>query len=198
MLPDDRRHGTYAGANQHWMDGETPCQPCREASNAYRRNRRARIYLARGPLEVPSLGTIRRIRALVAIGHTMRDMDAAMGYDFGYVSQLKRYAMVHRSTALKVAALYERWCMTPRFGPLAERNKRFAKKRGWAPPLAWDDIDHDLEPNGLRGVEKPMRLRSSVRYDDVRACYRCGNDRLTNSARDGGYCNDCRPLVRTA
>lgn len=31
MAPDDPRHGTYAGSQAHWRDGETPCGPCDRA-----------------------------------------------------------------------------------------------------------------------------------------------------------------------
>jgi len=41
MSPDDGRHGTYAGALKHRYDGETPCQPCKDASAAYQREFRA-------------------------------------------------------------------------------------------------------------------------------------------------------------
>lgn len=32
MTPDDPRHGTNAGAMQHWRDGEPVCEPCSKAS----------------------------------------------------------------------------------------------------------------------------------------------------------------------
>lgn len=31
MQPDDHRHGTHAGAVQHWKDGESACEPCARA-----------------------------------------------------------------------------------------------------------------------------------------------------------------------
>lgn len=37
MTPDDRRHGTYRGAQQHWRDGEKHCEQCRVAFRAYQR-----------------------------------------------------------------------------------------------------------------------------------------------------------------
>lgn len=35
MSPDDPRHGTNAGANQHMRDGEKPCRACRDGKSRY-------------------------------------------------------------------------------------------------------------------------------------------------------------------
>ena len=62
---------------------------------------------------------------------------------------------VRRSTAERIAALYDRWCMTP--GPAATRNRAMAVRRGWAPPLAWNNIDDpDEQPRGVR-AERPRK-----------------------------------------
>lgn len=45
MSPDDPRHGTTAGAQQHWKDGEAACDPC---TTAYRRRRKRRDLDALG------------------------------------------------------------------------------------------------------------------------------------------------------
>jgi hypothetical protein len=142
MDADDPRHGSYAGAIQHYFDKQETCRPCKDAAAAYRRNQRARQYLARGPLTVPSLGTLRRIRALCALGYHMSEMEKAIGRKYGYVSQLKRYPYVYRATAAAIADLYDRWSGTvPESTPLRSRQRKIAEARRWAPPLAWDDID---------------------------------------------------------
>ena len=38
----DIEHGTYAGAQAHRLRGEKPCEPCRDAQNAYTREWRKR------------------------------------------------------------------------------------------------------------------------------------------------------------
>jgi hypothetical protein len=54
--------------------------------------------------------------------------------------------------ARQVAALYDDLSMTPppetnqRERIAASRSRNFARQRGWAPPLAWDDIDNDEAP----------------------------------------------------
>lgn len=37
MDADDPRHGTYAGSQRHRLDGEAPCEPCRQAGAEYMR-----------------------------------------------------------------------------------------------------------------------------------------------------------------
>lgn len=146
MSPDDPRHGTNAGHRAHFTDNTTPCQPCREAHATYRRNLWRKKYLRRvDTLIVPSLGTIRRIRALQAIGWRLSDLDKAMGYSgrSNAMHNLTRQDFVRRDTAEKVAAAYDEMSMTP--GP-SQRSRNLARKWGWLPPLAWDDIDNDSEP----------------------------------------------------
>lgn len=38
MSPDDPRHGTHAGAIQHWRDGGKPCEPCAVAARRLRKS----------------------------------------------------------------------------------------------------------------------------------------------------------------
>lgn len=156
MLPDDQRHGTYAGAVKHYFERSETCRPCKDAAADYRRNQRARRYLARGPLIVPAIGTQRRVQALCALGYHMREIDEALGHKWGYVSQLKRYDTVYRSTALAVADLYNRWsAVVPEPTPLRIRQRKIAAARGWAAPLCWDNIDNPREqPKGMLGQQK--------------------------------------------
>jgi hypothetical protein len=51
---------------------------------------------------------------------------------------------VRRNVAEAILALYDDLSMTPADGPGAWRALSDARKHGWAPPLAWDDID---DPN---------------------------------------------------
>lgn len=139
----DPRHGTNAG----YIAGcRETC--CKTAHADYRRNLYARQYVARGPMTIPALGTQRRIRALQAIGWRISDIADALGLANSRgvcqpLWQLLTRDVVRRTTAERVAALYDQWCMTP--GPAAARNAAMARRRGWAPPLAWDDIDDPME-----------------------------------------------------
>lgn len=93
-------------------------------------------------------GMTRRLRALVAIGYTETELAERLGVA---VANLNRWVSLGRETVLSssaeaVAALYAELEMTPRTGPAARRARRLAERRGWLPPLAWDDIDLDPSP----------------------------------------------------
>ena len=121
---------------------------------ALHRSYLTRRYLARGALmQVPALGTTRRLRALYALGWTSTDLAPLLGVGHARVGHLasERQEKVHRVTAAKVAEVYDRLSMTvpqdpdvlpsPRHCRVHDRQRRMAARRGWAPPLAWDDID---------------------------------------------------------
>lgn len=147
MSPDDPRHGTNAGASAHWKDGERPCDPCREAGSRRRKLNRLRSYSGQ-PGTVPFRGTLRRLRALRALGWSNAQIAARTpGVSARTLDGVGRGPWVHRDTADAIAAVYEELCMTfPPPSRVASYNRTMAKKFGWAPPLAWDDIDRDPAP----------------------------------------------------
>ena len=101
----------------------------------------ARTYGRAEPF-VPRRGTVRRIQALIALGWRHTDLREHTGLNTGILlSQPGEW--VTRTTHDTVAEVYDRLCMTP--GPSAASRGR-AARLGYAPPLAWDDIDHDIEP----------------------------------------------------
>lgn len=159
MTPDDPRHGTVAGYIAHRISGVPRCDACRTAARLYEQTRQTRRYLARGSLTVDGTGTRRRVRALVAIGWTMQEIDTALGMKRGYSSKLSNETgPVLRNTAVAVEAMYSTRSMTPKVGWLAERQRRIAASKGWAPPLAYDDID---DPN-----EQPTGFQRDPRNSD--------------------------------
>lgn len=103
-----------------------------------------RLDLAAGA-KVDGTGTTRRIQALVAVGWSLSKIAAELGVlpsNFTKVAHGRRD--VTAGTRKAVAALYDRWNLTP---PLAtkydliayRRSLAYAKARGWLPPLALDD-----------------------------------------------------------
>jgi hypothetical protein len=154
VSPNDPRHGTTGGYDAHHRDHETPCAPCRAAAAAYEYERRTDAILGR-PRTTSSLGTSRRIQALVALGYTLGHIGGALGRSQDWAAKLahRQDSYVRTTTAQKVDTLYRSWCMAPPpEGTGAERwqaaySRTIARKNGWAPPLAWDDIDHDESPN---------------------------------------------------
>lgn len=86
-------------------------------------------------------GTIRRSRALFAMGHRVVDIATAAGIAHDPMSRIlnRNPATVRANTAQSITAVYARWSRTP--GP-SQRNRNVAANRGWHSPVAWgDDID---------------------------------------------------------
>lgn len=112
---------------------------------------------------VSGLGTARRIKALVAIGYTQADIAERIGWSPANLSKLlDEDGMVSASTARTIDALYHQLCMTP--GPSVRARQR-AKKLGWAPPLAWDDID---DPDETPNIGAERRVSFAERYLEMR------------------------------
>jgi hypothetical protein len=96
----------------------------------------------------PAVGTTRRLQALAAIGWTVEQIHAATGVPMATLSHMQRGNRHHirRDLMLAVKAHFAKVSMTP--GPSSIAKNR-AAKLGWAPPLAWDDID---DPNDTPNV----------------------------------------------
>ena len=132
-----------------------------------------RLQVAGGSL-VEMIGTTRRLRALVAIGYTQTDLCARLGITDANGTGLftgSRRSRVRVATACQVAGLYDELSMTP--GPSDYARNR-AHRKGWMPPLAWDDdtIDSpEAQPNPgheekLGFVEKFTEMRE-LDYSDL-------------------------------
>jgi hypothetical protein len=94
-------------------------------------------------------GTHRRIRALNWLGWTWQEIAAACGKSSKeWVGELLKSQRVHSDTATAVARAYGAMSMTAPEGPQRARVRSAAEKRGYAPPLAWHDIDDpDEQPD---------------------------------------------------
>lgn len=106
---------------------------------------------------VSATGSRRRLQALVAVGWPLRRLAIEMPTTNSWVGKLARgrVTRVRVSTARKIRALYDRlWDVAPAAGTPRERRavtmaRQAAAERGWAPPMAWDDIDDPAaEPQG--------------------------------------------------
>lgn len=190
MTPEDPRHGTVAGS----VAG-CKCTDCRAAKSNYEKRRIHDANHGRRRL-VDATGTQRRIQALAAIGWPIVTLSAEMGFPCReYCQQILYRSRVLPATRDKVAELYERLCMTP--GPSAHARNR-ALKKGWAVPLAYDNIDdpdevpHTVtgrfdvvaEVETLVGSDTPVSLAARLGYANpdslARALRRKGRDDLAN------------------
>lgn len=149
MRADDPRHGTMRGYAQGCRD---IC--CRRAKARYEKGRRYNAVTGRA-LAIPAIGTQRRIQALMALGWTTTDIAHACGWTHrNRVRQIlggqkgRPTRWVTRTTAAKVGQVYDRLSMTlPEMNGPRRRSRSMALRLGYAPPLAWDDIDTDPAPN---------------------------------------------------
>lgn len=149
MLPDDPRHGTNGG---YYAGCRDEC--CRSAATKY--VKRLRMDQANG-LErtVLAIGTWRRIEALMCLGWSQATIAERAGLCQPNISEMlrSRRDRIRRSIADRIAAVYDDLSM---LSPMdtspqsAGRVRALARRRGYAPPLAWDDIDNADEQPEVR------------------------------------------------
>lgn len=149
MLPDDKRHGTYAGHMAHEASGVPHCDPCKDARLRY--NKRLRLDHERGiRRSLPITGARRRLQALCALGHTQKSIAQRLGVSPQRVHQWtcdEKYGRIYPASHDSIVELYDELSMVVPTGSMSTRTRNDALRRGWAPPLAWDDIDNDGAPN---------------------------------------------------
>lgn len=98
---------------------------------------------------VDATGTHRRIQALVALGYSYTRLGAGLGLSGGNVAAMLQRQSVQARTARKVSDLYESYWDRPIAGAEGSRSRNLAQRKGWLPPMAWDDEtidDPDFEP----------------------------------------------------
>lgn len=164
MRADDPRHGTLAG---HAAGCRERC--CGEAKLAY--DKRRRYY---GPRTVDSTGTVRRIRALQAMGWAFPDIARAAGLSERTISNptFRGGGTIYATTAEGVRRAYDELSMKLPTGRYVGRQRRAAQRKGWLPPLAWDD-DRIDDPNykpSVASVREDRRRRDLIaEWDHLRS-----------------------------
>jgi transcriptional regulator with XRE-family HTH domain len=104
--------------------------------------------LGQGAL-VPADGTRRRLQALVAIGWSQARLADRLGMTPSNFGSALGRDRVTAATARTVERLYDDLWNRPPPEPdqhsriSASRARNYARARGWAPPLAWDDDEMD-------------------------------------------------------
>jgi transcriptional regulator with XRE-family HTH domain len=127
------------------------------------------IHDAHEATRVDSTGTVRRLRALVAIGHTQASIADALGVYRSVITHITAgdHAQVTVATARNIANLYTQWRWRP---GTSVRARNHAAKRGWASPLAWDDIDNPAETPEATPLPElvTQAKRAAVRNTEIR------------------------------
>lgn len=93
-----------------------------------------------GPRPLDATGTVRRLRALIRIAHSLERIVAETGMSRAKLSRITagRFDTIDANTASCVARAYRHLVMVPGKNSGA---RRYAENMGWHSPLAWDDID---------------------------------------------------------
>lgn len=88
--------------------------------------------------KVAAVGTKRRLEALAYMGWSLRHVAGRLGVTVQAVSQYRTRSMVYADTARAIRDLYDE--LWDQQGP-SVRTRGWARREGWLPPLAWDDMD---------------------------------------------------------
>lgn len=158
--PDDPRHGTVAGYQQEYKVGgrAAVCARCLDAERRYQ-NRMSRMQAYGQPRKVPAIGSVRRLRALMATGWSGEYLADRLGLRRGNLPTNTKYDTVRIATHDKVKALYDE--LVVRDGP-SPRTRSRAEKAGWATPDQWLGRDMD-DP----AVHPASAEEVDARVDDV-------------------------------
>lgn len=112
-------------------------------------------------MAVDSRGAVRRLQALIARGWTGRALNDELGLLGHNLATWFAQETMTQEKVDQIAALYERlWDQSPpiQSGYMAAASRRAinrARREGWPPPLAWDDIDDPNEQPDLRAAHTP-------------------------------------------
>lgn len=156
---------------------EHPGKPHKHGSECYRHDNcrcaLGRAYHARKAAErrkakalgtfqlrtTDATGTRRRLEALMTLGYSSSEIGAGAGLSRHAIHQVmrERATRVYRTNAAAIAAFYDQHWDKPAPESFASNYvQRLAAKRGYAPPLAWDDDtieDPKAKPNVTAGEE---------------------------------------------
>jgi len=126
---------------------------------------------------VPSLPAVRRLQALCAIGFSFNYQANYLGMKIQNIWNILQRDSCHPDTIARIAEMYEALAYT-RPAPRSQQDKagmtkalNRAKKFGYAPPMAWDDIDRDVAPiNPERDPDfvDPLKLELRLQGAKVR------------------------------
>jgi hypothetical protein len=101
---------------------------------------------------VDATGSIRRVRALIAIGWSVRALETRTGIGRQVLDHLATgHEHCLARTALAVRRVYDALWATAPAGAGSTRARKRAQANGWVPPLAWDDDTID-DPTALPNV----------------------------------------------
>lgn len=145
---------------------------------------------------VDAAGTRRRLQALMANGWPQLRLGPHFGLHPRYVTELLRQPSVYGTTAVAVAAAYDRlWNQDPRQHGVSvgvyKKIRTHARVNAWAPPGAWDDdtIDNpDAHPEwtGECGTDRGYWVHKRQQLPMCQRCETAHDAWLAEHAHLGG------------
>lgn len=131
------------------------CRPCRDAQAQYMRGwrRRSATGVCTPRTFVPAAGSKRRLQALMTQGHSLAALGRRVARD-DTLHRVMRARFVYAYTADAIKRVYDELWDVPAVGPVAHKTRNLARRRGYPPPMAWDDEtidDPDARPARWRG-----------------------------------------------
>lgn len=119
---------------------------------------------------VSSVPSQRRLRALTALGYSQYRLSAETGLSRNAIlySISGKAPLIHSHTHRTIRDAYERLSMTLPVGRNAQeaagiaRARNRARRDGWAPPLAWTNIDDTTEPYPHKKINKFAEGRNKI------------------------------------
>lgn len=140
----------------------------------------------RSEVEVPATGSVRRLRALATLGWGAKAIAAHSDASEETIDAVRRgMATVHARTHQRIADTYRRLItMSPPASNQRERaaatyTRRWAARKGWVGPMAWDDIDNDAAPVDVEAYKPASRPQQALELaelglEDVQIATRLG------------------------
>lgn len=112
---------------------------------------------------VPDLGARRRIRAMMALGHSHDDIAAAAGWGTRgrAVANIlnQKGSWITQAKHDSVVGAYRSLSMRPGDNL---RTKAVARRRGYPGPMAWDDIDDPDEAPEIQSIDDSVRTSTTM------------------------------------
>lgn len=128
-----------------------------------------------GPDMIDATGTRRRIQALATLGWSSNAVAAKAGMRGSDVRDIVYdQERVYITTAAIISQVYV--ALENSLAPMTTTPQRasagqarsVATRNGWAPPIAWDDIDNDPEPADLTHLQRMVDYRPDKKANERR------------------------------
>ncbi len=103
-------------------------------------------------VRVSARGAVRRIHALQSRGWSMPQLAERTGISHQHLNALHEGRLIGATRWTRIAAVFDQlWDQAPPADTAPRRNAiartlKIARRAGYLPPLAWDDIDRDEQP----------------------------------------------------